>query len=63
MQDTIDTKPYESLVAPRFDVDITSPLFKGIVEQPVDDAHHMGVVGFRGLELAEFEHLLEVGDR
>ena len=62
VQHAVDAKPYETLVAAGLDVDIAGALLEGVVEQPVDDVDHVGIIGVRRLELPEFQKLLEVGD-
>jgi hypothetical protein len=43
-------------------VDVARPLIERVLQQPVDDVDDVGVVRVRRLQLAEFEHLLEVRD-
>ena len=44
-------------------MDITRALGKGILQQPVNDIHNMRVIGFHGIQLTEFNHLLQVTQR
>ncbi len=61
MQDAIDAEAHAALPTTRFDVDVTGALVEGVLEQPVNDVHHMSVVSV-GLLItgAEVQQLLEI---
>ena len=63
MQHTIDAQAHAAGFAARLDMDITGALLKGVLEQPVDNVDHVGIVGVRLLtHAAQVEQLLEVAD-
>ncbi|MNP25818.1 hypothetical protein D3C76_1186410 [compost metagenome] len=61
MQQTIDPVAQLALLAARLKVDIAGALFDGVLQQPIDDVHDMGVVsaGF-SLAPAQFQQLLQL---
>ncbi len=63
MQHAIDTQTHATGIAPRLDMNIAGTLLEGVLEQPVDDVDHMGIVGVRLLtHAAQVKQLLEVAD-
>ena len=44
-------------------MDVGRALLEGVLQQPVDDVHHVAVVGADLAGLAQFEQLLEVEQR
>ena len=62
MQHAVDTKAYATLLAARFDMDIAGALLEGVLQQPIDDAHNVRVVGVRFLVCgAKVEQVLDAG--
>ncbi len=61
VQHTIDPEPHIGLLAARLDMDIAGALLERVLQQPVDDADDMLVVGIGVLLLAELHQLLEIG--
>ena len=62
MQHAVDSKAYLALATARFEMNITGPLLKGILQQPVDNIDYMLVLSIGVFELAHFQQLLKVGD-
>ena len=63
MQDAVNAKAHHALLAPRLEVNVAGALCVGVLQQPVDHAHDMLLVGIDGLAgLAEFDQLLEIVD-
>ena len=60
---TVDAKAHVTFVAARLDVNVAGALVERVLQQPVDDVDDVRVVRIGRLQLAEFEHLLEVRDR
>ena len=63
MQHAINAQAHAAGFAPRLNMNITGALLKGVLEQPVNDIDHVGVVGIRLLtHAAQIQQLLEVAD-
>ena len=60
MQHTINTKAYIAHITPRFYMNITGSLLKGILQQPVHYFHNVLVVGIRFIVRANLKHLLQI---
>ncbi len=56
----IDPETHVALLAARLDVDVAGALVEGVLQQPVDDADDVLVLGVDRAGLAEFDELLEV---
>lgn len=60
MQQAIYAISQLALFSARFEVDIAGALFDGVLQQPVDDVHDVGVVGAGlGVALAELQQMLQ----
>ena len=58
----VDAEAHVAGFAPRFEVDVRSALLEGVLEQPVDDVHHVLVVGVELAGARQFDQLLEIGN-
>ncbi len=62
MQHAIDAESHDTEVSSRLDMDIRGALLKGVLPQPVDNAHDVLVIRVKLLvALAQVDELLEVG--
>ena len=62
VQHAVDAKADVALVAPRLEMDVARALVVGVLQQPVDDADDVLVVGVEFAAPAEVDQLLQIGD-
>ena len=62
MQYAVNSKAYLALATTWLEMDITGALFKGVLQQPVDNIDYMLVLSIGVFKLAHFQQLLKVGD-
>ena len=51
-----------AFIPPRFQMNVTGPLFKGELQQPIDQADDMPVIGVRFADFTDLHQLFEILD-